>query len=133
MAPPTQKMVQRKAPKPWLPQPQKPPPSPLKPRMVAIREPVMPLVQRPAPASWTWIRPSGSGRNAQARPYRSTPMPAKRVRTMKRPRTINGSIPMRWATPLETPPIQRSWPRLMPWLRTQPKKSACWPGIPAYA
>jgi hypothetical protein len=32
-------------------------------------------------------------------------------------------MPNRWARPLETPPIQRSLPRWMPWLRIQVKKS----------
>ena len=52
-------------PAPWVP-PR--PPKPVSPRTVAMREPVMPLDQRPAPASCTWILPSGSGRKAHARP-----------------------------------------------------------------
>ena len=54
-------------------------------------------------------------------------MPAKTVRTIRMPRTISGSTPSRWAMPLATPPIQRSRPRWMPWLRIQSKKFCGWP------
>ena len=38
-------------------------------------------------------------------------MPAKTVRTIRMPRTIRGSTPIRCAMPLATPPIHRSRPR----------------------
>ena len=125
MTPPIQNRAQKK-PKPSWPQPQKPPPMPVRPMIEVMSAPVMPVLQRPAPASWVWIRPSGSGSSAQPRPYRRTPMPANSVSTMKMPRTIRGSMPILSAMPLETPPIQRSRPRCMPWLRIQSKKFSGW-------
>ncbi len=76
-----------------------------------------------------WMRPLRSGRSAHAAAYRRRSGAPRRAATTMIPRTISGSMPMRWATPADTPPSQPS-ERTMPRLRIQSKKRVPRPAKP---